>query len=112
MDCKQSPSDDAAQPDPNPLPGDLNSPDFGLQDTEPEGDTLRENAACSASSVIPKRPRSPRSDCTPCSIAARRLRASSPSTEADFIPSGGSASSATPSPAARSLIACPAMPQS
>ena len=23
MDCKQSPSDDAAQPDPNPLPGDL-----------------------------------------------------------------------------------------
>src|SRR5437870_10492361 len=42
MDCKQSPSDDAAQPDPNPLPGDLNSPDFDLQDAELEGATLRE----------------------------------------------------------------------
>src|SRR5437773_3555166 len=42
MDCKQSPSDDAAQPDPNPLPGDLNSPDFDLQDAELEGDTVRE----------------------------------------------------------------------
>src|SRR5213080_5597191 len=42
MDCKQSPSDDAAQPDPNPLPGDLNSPDFDLQDSDLEGDTLRE----------------------------------------------------------------------
>src|SRR6267154_1891816 len=52
MDCKQSPSDDAAQPDPSPLSGDLNSPDFdlqttglrdsGLQDLDLEGDTLRE----------------------------------------------------------------------
>src|SRR5437667_12750194 len=42
MDEMQSPSDDAAQPDPNPLPGDRNSPDFDLQDTELEGDTLRE----------------------------------------------------------------------
>src|SRR5713101_1638343 len=47
MDEMQSPSDDAAQPDPNPLPGDLNSPDFDLQSTDLqhsdlEGDTLRE----------------------------------------------------------------------
>src|SRR5213083_2155225 len=42
MDEMQSPSDDAAQPDPNPLPGDLNSPDFDLQDAELEADTLRE----------------------------------------------------------------------
>src|SRR5713226_8123741 len=42
MDEMQSPSDDAAQPDPNPLPGDLNSPDFDLQNTDLEGDTLRE----------------------------------------------------------------------
>src|SRR6266849_4493292 len=47
MDEMQSPSDDAAQPDPNPLPGDLNSPDFDLQstdlqDSDLEGDTLRE----------------------------------------------------------------------
>jgi len=47
MDCKQSPSDDAVQPDPNPLSGDLDSPDFnlqttGLQDLDLEGDTLRE----------------------------------------------------------------------
>src|SRR6267142_2530000 len=47
MDCKQSPSDDAAQPDPNLLPGDVNSPDFDLQDidmqdSDLEGDTLRE----------------------------------------------------------------------
>src|SRR5258705_13976169 len=52
MDCKQSPSEDAAQPDPNLVPGDLNSPDFGRQDaglqdsglpdSDLEGDTLRE----------------------------------------------------------------------
>src|SRR5258706_15201873 len=52
MDCKQSPSEDAAQPDPNPRSGDLNSPDFDLQATDLqatdlrdsglEGDTLRE----------------------------------------------------------------------
>src|SRR5258708_38296619 len=57
MDCKQSPSEDAAQPDPNLVAGDPNSPDFdlqatdlqdsdlqdsGLQDTDWEGDTLRE----------------------------------------------------------------------
>ena len=35
------------------------------------------NAACSASTAIPTPPRSPRSACTPCSIAARRRRASS-----------------------------------
>ena len=38
------------------------------------------NAACSASSAIPTPRRSPRSACTPCSIAARRRPASSPST--------------------------------
>src|SRR5260370_40152892 len=47
MDFKQSPSDDAAQPDPNLAPGDLDSPDFrlqdpDLQDSDLEGDTLRE----------------------------------------------------------------------
>src|SRR6266550_3375385 len=47
MDCKPSPSDDAAQPDPNRLAGDQNSPDFDLdntdlQDSGLEGDTLRE----------------------------------------------------------------------
>src|SRR6478752_2046577 len=52
MDCKQSPSDDAAQPDPNLVAGDPNSPDFDLQATDLqdfdledsglEGDTLRE----------------------------------------------------------------------
>src|SRR6266478_3229020 len=42
MDCKPSPSDDAAQPDPNRLAGDLNSPDFDLDNTDLEGDTLRE----------------------------------------------------------------------
>src|SRR6266566_318202 len=47
MDEIQSPSEDAAQPDPNLLPGDLNSPDFepqdtDLQDSDLEGDTLRE----------------------------------------------------------------------
>src|SRR6476661_1799189 len=52
MDCKQSPSDDAAQPDPNLVAGDPNSPDFDLQatdlqdpdirDSDLEGDTLRE----------------------------------------------------------------------
>ena len=42
MDCKQSPSEDAAQPDPNLVPGDLNSPDFDRQTIDLEGDTLRE----------------------------------------------------------------------
>src|SRR5437763_2656780 len=52
MDEIQSPSEDAAQPDPNLVPGDLNSPDFDLQDadlqdsdlqdSDLEGDTLRE----------------------------------------------------------------------
>src|SRR5260221_8491613 len=52
MDCKQSPSEDAAQPDPNLVAGDPNSPDFDLQATDLknsdlkdsglEGDTLRE----------------------------------------------------------------------
>src|SRR6266403_1510571 len=52
MDEMQSPSDDAPQPDPHRLPGDLNSPDFDLQTTDLqdfdlaasdlEGDTLRE----------------------------------------------------------------------
>src|SRR6266478_797478 len=47
MDEIQSPSEDAAQPDPNLVPGDLNSPDFNLQDadlqdSDLEGDTLRE----------------------------------------------------------------------
>src|SRR5258708_3696748 len=62
MDCKQSPSEDAAQPDPNLVAGDPNSPDFdlqatdrqdsglqdsglqdsGLEDSGLEGDTLRE----------------------------------------------------------------------
>src|SRR5258708_39590189 len=42
MDSKQSPSDDGAQPDPNPRSGDLNSPDFDLDNTDLEGDTLRE----------------------------------------------------------------------
>src|SRR6202051_894969 len=57
MDCKQSPSEDAAQPEPNLVAGDPNSPDFDLQATDLqatdlqdsdlqdsglEGDTLRE----------------------------------------------------------------------
>src|SRR5258708_16768327 len=52
MDEIESPSDDAAPPDLNLAPGDLDSPDFNppnsdLQDTDPqdsdlEGDTLRE----------------------------------------------------------------------
>src|SRR5258708_18316745 len=57
MDCKQSPSEDAAQPDPNLVAGDPNSPDFDMQATDLqdsdlqdsdledsglEGDTLRE----------------------------------------------------------------------
>src|SRR5438270_3280302 len=47
MDEIQSPSEDAAQPDPNLVPGDLNSPDFDLQDSDLqdsdlEADTLRE----------------------------------------------------------------------
>ena len=42
------------------------------------------NAASSASSAIPMPRRSPRSACTPCSIAARRRPASSPSTATRF----------------------------
>src|SRR5258705_9892963 len=47
MDCKQSPSEDAAQPDPNLIPGEVNSPDFDpqdadLTDSDLEGDALRE----------------------------------------------------------------------
>src|SRR6202521_1872939 len=52
MDCKQSPSEDAAQPDPNLAAGDPNSPDFDLQAADLqdsdlknsglEGDSLRE----------------------------------------------------------------------
>ena len=57
------------------------------------------NAACSASSAIPTPPPSPRSACTPCSIAARKPPASSPSTASASIPSAAWASSATPSPA-------------
>jgi len=50
--------------------------------------------------------------CTRSSTAARRRPASSAMTAAGSIPSGGWASSATPSPAARSSTACPARWQS
>ena len=48
------------------------------------------NAACSASSAIPTPRRSPRSGCTPSSIADRRRRASSPSTATGFTPNADS----------------------
>ena len=56
------------------------------------------SAACSASMATPTPRRSPRSACTPCSTAARRRRASSPSTASASRPSAASASSATTSP--------------
>src|SRR6267154_572574 len=61
-----------------------NKPDEEPTDAEPAKRSAR-NAGCSASSAIRKRPPSPRSDFTPCSTAARRRQASSPSTTAGFI---------------------------
>ena len=64
------------------------------------------NAASSASSAIPTPRRSPRSACTPCSTAARKRPASSPSTARASIPSAAWAWSATTSPAPRRSSAC------
>ena len=66
------------------------------------------NAAFSAFSAIPTRRPSPRSACTPCSIAARRRRASSPSTARGSIPNAAWAWSENPSPRPRPSNACPA----
>ena len=65
------------------------------------GTACAKNAACSAFSATRTPPRSRRSACTPCSIAARKRPASSPSTASASIPSAAWAWSATPSPAAR-----------
>src|SRR5467141_1019575 len=43
MDCKQSPSEDAAQPDPNLVAGDPNSPDFDLQATDLQDSDLQDS---------------------------------------------------------------------
>ena len=64
------------------------------------------SAASSASSATPTPRPSPRSACTRCSIAARRRRASSPSTGGASTPNGHSASSATTSPTPRSSTGC------
>ena len=65
------------------------------------------NAGFSEFSAIPTPPPSPRSACMPCSIAARRRPASSPSTATGTIPNAGSVSSAIISPRPRPSSGCP-----